>query len=71
STAIHNLEILIKSSQHEGIEIVLSGVKPNVRQSLEHANIDKLIGKEHICDHITGAIKMANAIVEKAESENK
>ena len=71
STAIHNLEILIKSSHHEGIEIVLSGVKPNVRQSLEHANIDKLIGTEHICDHITGAVKMANAIVEKAESESK
>lgn len=28
STGIHNLEILIKSSQNEGIHIVLSGVKP-------------------------------------------
>ena len=62
ATALHNLEILIKSSQKEGIHVVLSGVKPNVRESLEHAGIDKLIGADHICDHITKAVVMANAI---------
>lgn len=62
ATGLHNLEILIKSSQKEGIHIVLSGVKPNVRESLEHAGIDKLIGADHICDHITKAVVMANAI---------
>lgn len=63
STGIHNLEILINSSQNEGIHVVLSGVKENVRQVLHHANIDKLIGDDHICDHITKAVVMANAIV--------
>lgn len=62
ATALHNLEILIKSSQEEGIRIVLSGVKPNVRESLEHAGIDRLIGPENICDHITKAVRMANVI---------
>ncbi len=62
STAIHNLEILIKSSQEDGIHIVLSGVKENVRHSLEQAGIDRLIGRDHICDHITGAVKMANKL---------
>ena len=62
ATALHNLEILIKSSQSEGIHIVLSGVRPNVRESLEHAGIDRLIGRDHICDHITKAVVMANAI---------
>lgn len=65
STAIHNLEILIKSSQSEGIQIVLSGVRPNVRQSLIQADIEKLLGADHICDHISGAVKMANSIAEK------
>lgn len=65
STGIHNLELLIKSSQNEGIHVVLSGVKENVRQVLHHANIDKLIGEDHICDHITKAVVMANAIVAK------
>lgn len=65
ATALHNLELLIKSSQEEGIRIVLSGVKPNVRESLEHAGIDNLIGSENICDHITKAVRMANTIAEK------
>ena len=67
STGIHNLELLIKSSQNDGIHVVLSGVKDNVRQVLHHANIDKIIGEDHICDHITKAVVMANAIVAKEQ----
>ena len=63
ATGLHNLEILISSSQKEGIHIVLSGVKPNVREALEHAGIDRMIGSDHICDHITKAVVMANNIV--------
>lgn len=66
ATGLHNLEILITSSQKEGIHVVLSGVKPNVRESLEHAGIDKLVGDDHICDHITKAVRMANNIAESA-----
>ena len=62
ATGLHNLEILIKSSQNEGIHIVLSGVNPKVRAVLEHAGVDRLIGADHICDHITKAVKMANKI---------
>lgn len=60
STGIHNLEILIKSSHEEGIHVVLSGVQDNVRHSLVNAGIDKLLGSDHICDHITKAVVMAN-----------
>ncbi len=63
STAIHNLEILIKSSQIEGIAVVLSGVQPQVKDTLVHAGIDKLIGAAKICDHISKAVVMANSIV--------
>ena len=62
ATAIHNLELLITSSQKDGIHVVLSGVRDNVRQSLEHAGIHNLIGEDHICDHITKAVRMANTI---------
>lgn len=62
ATAVHNLEILIKSSQNEGIHIVLSGVNPQVRQVLLKSSIDSLVGEDHICDHITKAVKMANRI---------
>lgn len=63
STALHNLELLIKASHNEGIHVVLSGVKENVRETLLHAGIDKLVGSDHICSHISVAVKMANAIV--------
>ncbi|WP_301392405.1 SulP family inorganic anion transporter, partial [uncultured Duncaniella sp.] len=56
STGIHNLEILIKSSQEAGIHVVLSGVKDNVREALVNAGIDRLLGEDHICDHITKAV---------------
>ena len=70
ATGIHNLEILIKSSQREGIHIVLSGVNDNVRASLHHANIDALVGEDHICDHITKAVAMANKIVAQQKAAN-
>ncbi|MDE6860220.1 MAG: sulfate permease [Duncaniella sp.] len=65
STGIHNLEILIKSSQEANIQIVLSGVNENVRSALVHAGVDMLLGKDHICDHITKAVIMANKLAPK------
>lgn len=67
STGIHNLETLIKSSQEEGIHVVLSGVKENVRASLVNAGVNRLIGEDHICDHITKAVAMANKIAPATE----
>ena len=63
STAIRNLEILITSSQKEKIHVMLSGVNPHVHETLKKANIDKLIGDDHICDHITKAVAKANEFV--------
>lgn len=71
ATAMHNLEILIKSSQEEGISVVLSGVRPNVRESLEHAGIDRLIGTDNICDHITKAVVKANDIANRQHAAAK
>ncbi len=68
STAIHNLEILIKSSQKEGIHVVLSGVRDNVHLALEKARIEELVGADHVCDHITKAVVVANRL---AASINK
>lgn len=63
ATGLHNLEALVASSEAEGIEVVLSGVHDNVRQTLEHAGFDKLLPRERVCDHITKAVAMANSIV--------
>lgn len=62
STALHNLEILISSSRKENIHIILSGVNPRVRATLEKAGIGTLVGNENICDHISKAVVRANAL---------
>lgn len=64
STAIHNLETLIKSSHDENIQVVLSGVQPNVRTTLEKSRIVNLIGEKNICSHISQAVELANRIAE-------
>ena len=46
--------------------MVLSGVKENVKASLEHAGIDTLIGADNICSDITKAVRMANLIAADA-----
>lgn len=65
STGIHNLETLISSSKSEGIHVVLSGVRDNVRATLDHAGIERLLPSDHICSHITQAVAMANRIADK------
>lgn len=64
STGLHNLEILIDSSRQEGIHVVLSGVNEAVHKTLEAARIEDKIGEDHICDHISKAVELANSLVE-------
>lgn len=63
ATGLHNLEILVKSSHDEGIDVVLSGVNDRVRATLEHAQFDRLVPADHVCDHISRAVALANTIV--------
>ncbi|MDE7141547.1 MAG: sodium-independent anion transporter, partial [Muribaculaceae bacterium] len=71
STAMHNLEILIKSSHADGIAVVLSGVQPQVKETLVHAGIDRLIGQANICDHISKAVVMANSIAAGEDADDE
>lgn len=69
STGLHNLQILIESSQSEDIQIVLSGVRDNVREALHRAHIDKMIGADRICDHISKAVRVANGLASRSAAK--
>lgn len=71
ATGVHNLEIVIKSSQSEGIHVVLSGVNEKVHKVLENAKVEQLVGADHICDHISKAVEMANKIATAANKDNQ
>ncbi len=64
STGLHNLEIFIKSSQKKGCTVILSGVTPTVRHTLERARIDRLVGSENVCDNIHIALARARQVAE-------
>lgn len=63
STGIHNLEVLIQQSQKEGVQIVLSGVNPQVRTALEKAEFTKLIPAENICSNINVALERSKELI--------
>ena len=65
STGIHNLTNLCTMSQKEGIQIVLSGVNPNVHGVLARSGFYELIGEDNICSHINIALAKAKEIVEQ------
>lgn len=62
ATGVHNLELLIAASHKEGIDVVLSGVNEHVHEVLVKSKIEKMVGKDHVCDNIARAVVMANKI---------
>ena len=54
STAVRNLHILIETSRAQGVQLVLSGVNPRVRETLIATDIVDLIGEHYICSDSPG-----------------
>lgn len=63
STGLHNLENLCIRSHHENTKVVLSGVKPEVADTLIKAGFEQLIGKENICPNINVALARAEELL--------
>ena len=63
STGIHNLTNLCLMSQGEGIQVVLSGVNPQVQAVLHKAGFDTMLGEENICSHINIALERARQLL--------
>ncbi len=63
STGIHNLTNLCLMSQGEGIQVVLSGVSPQVQTVLHKAGFDTMLGEDNICSHINIALERAKALL--------
>ncbi|HOJ65893.1 MAG: C4-dicarboxylic acid transporter DauA [Bacteroidetes bacterium ADurb.BinA395] len=69
STGLHNLTNLIKLSKKDKIHILLSGVNPQVRESLEKSGIAEMLSEENICENITEAIEKAEKYVAAHEKK--
>ncbi len=64
SSGLHNLEVLLRNAKKEHIQIILSGVNPTVRETLDKAGITQQLGNEFVCSHISLAVKKAEELVE-------
>lgn len=64
STGLHNLETLCKKSKKEKTQIILSGINPKVKASLDKAHFDTLLGQENICENIHIALDRANFLLQ-------
>ena len=64
STGLHNLTTLCERSHRENIEVVLSGVKPEVQATLLKAKFDRMLGADNICPNIHAALKRAQEIIQ-------
>ncbi len=63
STGTKNLKNLCQRSQKDGITIILSGVRDEVKQTLVKTGLAAEIGEEHIFPHIVAAVAKANELV--------
>ncbi|MDR0667149.1 MAG: sulfate permease [Prevotellaceae bacterium] len=59
STGLHNLRNLWIRSQREKIRLILSGVNPSVRKTLEKSGFAVELGHDFICSHINEAVEKA------------
>ncbi len=67
STGLHNLTSLCRKSMKDGIQVVLSGVRPEVHAMIEKSEIPNIIGEINICDNINLAIARAKEILENED----
>ncbi|MBP6429670.1 MAG: STAS domain-containing protein [Bacteroidales bacterium] len=65
STGLKNLASLCSKSKKEKIHVILSGVSPEVQETLIKSGFLKYLDKEFIFDHISKALDKANEIIAK------
>lgn len=65
STGLHNLESLLRLSQAEKIQIILSGVNTEVRGVMIKSGFDRKIGPDNICSNINEALEKAKEYLQQ------
>lgn len=65
STGLHNLESLLRLSQAEKIQIILSGVNTEVRGVMIKSGFDRKIGPDNICSNINDALEKAKEYLQQ------
>lgn len=65
STAVHNLESLIRLSKRDKTQLLLSGVNEKVHAVLAKSGVEKQLGASNICININEALARANELLQE------
>lgn len=60
STGLHNLEILVRRCNKDGITVILSGVGKNIIEVMEHSNFFDIMDKSLVTSNIHEALEIAS-----------
>lgn len=66
ATGANNLKGLFERTSKRGIRVILSGVQPEVRETLKTFGLVDMIGDEYILPHITPALEKAKEVLKNA-----
>ena len=59
ASGLHSLEELLESTRRRGMTLIISAVRPNVRELMEQTGFAESLGKENFCDDIFCALERA------------
>lgn len=62
ATGMHNLEMFVQKSHQDGMQVILSGVRPEVLHVIKHTSLYKEVGAENIFDNILDALNKARDV---------
>jgi SulP family sulfate permease len=65
STGIQNFQEVVRDFRIRKVTIILSGVRPEVHETLVSCGLAEIIGRDLICDNFGEAVKKANEELEK------
>ena len=71
STGLYNLEALCKSNKKEKIQVILSGVRPEIEEKLKKSKIPEIIGEQNICANIHLAVERATVLNKEIAHKKK
>lgn len=62
ATGMHNLEMFVQKSHQDGMQVILSGVRPEVLHVIKHTSLYKEVGADNIFDNILDALNKARDV---------
>lgn len=69
ATGVYRVKDIVRQFGNKRVTTILSGVRPNIKEDLESADIYSVMPRENLVSNILAAVERARVIVEKEHTE--